>query len=108
MNLQAELAHIQANLSTLQRQPLLPPTQAQCPSPTSLHSSSEIGSDLASSANMSMNFDPPQPQQTSIELTSFPNPFDQEMENEELHALATEFVSRYLPGGVRFWPSTSS
>ncbi|XWS45944.1 hypothetical protein CRYUN_Cryun14cG0022700 [Craigia yunnanensis] len=43
-------------------------------------------------------FDPPQPQQTSIELTSFPNPFDQEMENEELHALATEFVSRYLSG----------
>ncbi|XP_021280358.1 LOB domain-containing protein 31-like [Herrania umbratica] len=104
VNLQAELAYIQARLSTLQ---LLPPSQAQCPSPTSLHSSSEVGSDLVSSSNMSMSIDRPQPQQASIELTSFPNPFDQELENEELQALAREFVSRYLPG-VRFRPSTSS
>ena len=107
MNLQAELAYIQARLSTLQPLPLLPTSEAQCPSLTSLHSSSEIGSDLVSSSNISMNFEPPQPQQTSIELTSFPNPFDQEMENEELQALAREFVSRYLPG-VRFRPSASS
>ncbi|XWS45945.1 hypothetical protein CRYUN_Cryun14cG0022800 [Craigia yunnanensis] len=39
VNLQAELAYVQANLSTLQRLPLLPPSQAQCPSPTSLQSS---------------------------------------------------------------------
>ncbi|OMO78581.1 hypothetical protein CCACVL1_14278 [Corchorus capsularis] len=105
VNLQAELAYIQARLSTLQRLPLLPP--AQSPSPTSLHSSSEIGSDLVSSSNMSINFDPTQHQHTSFELTSFPNPFDQEVENEEeLQALAREFVSRYLPG-VRFRPSNS-
>ncbi|XVF22699.1 hypothetical protein REPUB_Repub12eG0193500 [Reevesia pubescens] len=107
VNLQAELAYIEARLSTLRRLPLMPPSQAQSPSPTSLHSSSEIGSELISSSNMSMHFDPPQPQHTSIELTSFPNPFNQEMENEELQALAREFVSRYLPG-VRFRPSTSS
>ncbi|WRX10071.1 hypothetical protein QQP08_002558 [Theobroma cacao] len=89
------------------RLPLLPPFQARCPSPTSPHSSSEVGSDLLSSSNMPLSFDPPQPQQVSIELTSFPNRFDQELENEELQALAGEFVSRYLPG-VRFRPSTSS
>ncbi|XVF33487.1 hypothetical protein REPUB_Repub17cG0172700 [Reevesia pubescens] len=105
VNLQAELAYIQARLSTLQRLPLMPLSQAQCPSPTSFHSSSKIRSDLVTSSNMSMLFDPPQ--QTSIELTSFPNPFDQEMENEEVHALAREFVSIYLPA-VRFRPSTSS
>ncbi|XP_007052037.2 PREDICTED: LOB domain-containing protein 31 [Theobroma cacao] len=107
VNLQAELAYIQGRLSTLQRLPLLPPSQAQYTSPTSLHSSSEVGSDLVSSSNMSMSFDRPQPQLASVELTSFPNPFDQEPENEELQALAREFVSRYLPG-VRFRPSTSS
>ena len=107
MNLQAELAYIQARLSTLQPLPLLPTSEAQCPSLTSLHSSSEIGSDLVSSSNISMNFEPPQPQQTSIELTSFPNPFDQEMEDNEFQALAQEFASRYLPG-FRFRPSTSS
>ena len=106
MNLQAELAYIRARLSMLQRLPLMLPSQAQCPSPTSLHSSSEIGSDLVS-YNISMPFDPPQPQQTSIELTSFPNPFDQEMEDNEFQALAQEFASRYLPG-FRFRPSTSS
>ncbi|XP_022759512.1 LOB domain-containing protein 19 [Durio zibethinus] len=107
VNLQAELAYIRARLSTLQRFPLTPPSQAQCLSATSLHSSSEIRSDLVSSSDMSMHFYTPQPQQTSIELTSFPNPFGQEMENEELQALAREFVSRYLPG-VRCRPSTSS
>ncbi|XVF73389.1 hypothetical protein PTKIN_Ptkin12aG0198000 [Pterospermum kingtungense] len=74
VNLQAELAYAQARLSTLQRLPLLPISQAQCPSPTSLNSSPELGSDLVSPFTMSMHFDPPQ--QTPIELTSFPSPFD--------------------------------
>lgn len=100
MNLQAELAYIQARLSTLQRHPpLIPP------------SSSEIGSELMSSSNMPTHFDLPQQQQqqqrTSIGLTSFPNSFDQDAENEELQVLTREFVSRYLPG-VRFQPSTST
>ncbi|XP_022770303.1 LOB domain-containing protein 19-like [Durio zibethinus] len=96
--LQAELAYIQARLSALPRLPQMPPFQAQgqCPSPSSLHATSDIGSHLVSSSNMSMHFDPPQPQHPSIELTSFPNPFDQGMENKELQALAREFVSRYL------------
>lgn len=93
VNLQAELAYAQASLSTLQRLPLMPPSQAQCASPTSLRSSLEIGSGLASSSNMLTHSDTPKRQQSSIELTSFPNPFDQEMENKEFQALAREFVS---------------
>ncbi|KAE8721282.1 LOB domain-containing protein 19 [Hibiscus syriacus] len=100
VNLQAELAYNQARLPTLHRHPLMPPT--------SLHSSPEIArSELASSSNMSVQFDPlQQQQQTSSQLTSFPCPFDQEGQNKELQVLAKEFVSRYLPG-VRFRPSTS-
>ncbi|KAK8502909.1 hypothetical protein V6N12_054136 [Hibiscus sabdariffa] len=102
VNLQAELAHIQAHVSTLRRLPPLPQSQALCPSPTPTptpHSlyASEIGSDL----------DPPQPQHTPMDLTDFPFPSVQDVENQELQALAREFVSVYLPG-VRFRPSTSS
>ncbi|KAK8630998.1 hypothetical protein V6N13_079765 [Hibiscus sabdariffa] len=89
VNLQAELAHIQAHVSTLRRLPPLPQPQAFCPSPTP---HSLYASDL----------DPPQPQHTSMELTDFQFPSVQEVDNQELQALAREFVSVYLR------PSTSS
>ncbi|XP_011034467.1 PREDICTED: LOB domain-containing protein 19 [Populus euphratica] len=80
LNLQAELAFIQANLSTLQRLPQpQPPSQcAQSPSQTTLDSSSEVPSftKLASSSNISTHFDQLQVQQTSTEMTGFYNPSD--------------------------------
>ncbi|GLT39519.1 hypothetical protein SLA2020_137050 [Shorea laevis] len=94
VNLQAELAYVQARLSTLQRLPLLP----QCPSPANLHSPPEIAS------NITLQFDPLQ--HPSTDLTSFSNPLDQELVNNELQAYSREFVARYLPG-VRFRPSCS-
>ncbi|TXG62708.1 hypothetical protein EZV62_009702 [Acer yangbiense] len=122
VNLQAELAYVQARLSILQRIPLplqLPPHdhhhhhQAQThnsTSPSSLHSSSEIASSSTISNNthaMSMSYVRLQPQQASPELTSLSNPSDQDqMEDGDLQALAREFVSKYLPG-VRFRPSNS-
>ncbi|KAB1998814.1 hypothetical protein ERO13_D12G105000v2 [Gossypium hirsutum] len=108
VNLQAELAYIQARLSTLQCLSLvLPQSQAECRSPTTFHSASELGSDLVCSSDTSMNvFDLPQPQQTSIELAGSPNPFNRVTEDEDLQALAWEFVSQCHPG-VRFRPSTS-
>ncbi|XP_039048182.1 LOB domain-containing protein 19-like [Hibiscus syriacus] len=78
VNLQAELAHIQAHISMLRRVPLLPQSETLCPSHTS-----EIGSE---------------PQHASMEFTSFSIPSVQEMENQELQALAREIVSVYLPG----------
>lgn len=108
-NLEAELAYIQARLSMLQRHPLPPQSQAQCPSCTSLHSSSEMATDLMmSTSNVSMHFDFPQQhsQHTTIELTDFPNHVDREPEHDQLQAFSREFVARYLPG-VRFRSSSS-
>ncbi|KAF5953014.1 hypothetical protein HYC85_010958 [Camellia sinensis] len=94
INLQAELALVQAQRSTLQFLSL-PPPQPQSPSTTNAQSSS----DLASTSNASTtHFDP----STSMELVSFCNPMDQEIDNgdddDDLQALAQEFVSTYLPG----------
>ncbi|KAL0002658.1 hypothetical protein SO802_016439 [Lithocarpus litseifolius] len=103
VNLQAELAYVQAHLSTFQR---LPPPQSQSPSPTNHH---HCTSDLATSSDLqhslSMQFDPTQPQPTSTELTSFSDPFAEELEDREVQALARELISRYLPG-VRFRASS--
>ncbi|XP_015867574.3 LOB domain-containing protein 19 [Ziziphus jujuba] len=100
VNLQAELAYVQARLSTLQR---LPPAVASS-SPISLNSCSDL---VSSSSAMSMHFDPLQTQ-ASTEMTSYLSPLDQEMMNDgDLQALARDFVCRYLPG-VRFRPSTSN
>ncbi|KAL7258766.1 hypothetical protein ACSBR1_004798 [Camellia fascicularis] len=102
VNLQAELAYIQARLSTLQCLPPPPPQPPRRPLTENLQSSS----DFASNSNASTtNFDP----STSMELVSFCNSMDQEIEgdDDELQALAREFVSRYLPGGVKFRPSSS-
>ncbi|GLT84441.1 hypothetical protein SLE2022_026710 [Rubroshorea leprosula] len=108
-NLEAELADVQARLSTLQRLPLQPQSQAQCPSRTSLHSSSEMATDsMMSTSNVSTHFDFPrqQSQDTTTELTGFPNPLGRELEHDQLQALSREFVARYLPG-VRFRSSSS-
>lgn len=108
MNLQAELAFTQARLSILQRLPMA--SAAQSTSPCSLYSSSEMVStaDMASGYNISMQFDPlqQQQQQTSTDQTSSFNPFDQEIDDGDLQALAREFVSKYLPG-VKLQPSNS-
>ncbi|KAJ9188436.1 hypothetical protein P3X46_003795 [Hevea brasiliensis] len=102
VNLQAELAYIQACLSTLQRLPLqqAQPLPAPSPSQSSIASTTELGSN----SNVSMHFD--QLQQVSSEWTSLCNPLDSELENDDLQALARDFVSRYLPG-VRFKPPSS-
>lgn len=107
VNLQAELAFTQARLSILQRLPMA--SAAQSTSPCSLYSSSEMVStaDMASGYNISMQFDPlQQQQQTSTDQTSSFYPFDQELDDGDLQALAREFVSKYLPG-VKLQPSNS-
>lgn len=108
VNLQAELAFTQARLSILQRLPMASAAQDQSTSPCSLYSSSEMVStaDMASGYNISMQFDPLQQQQTSTDQTSSFNPFDQEIDDGDLQALAREFVSKYLPG-VKLQPSNS-
>ncbi|GMI73584.1 LOB domain-containing protein 19 [Hibiscus trionum] len=79
VNLQAELAHVHAHISTLRRVPLTPQSQALCPH---FLYASEIGSE----------------QYTCMELSDFPIPSVQEMENqEELQALAREFPRRSIP-----------
>ncbi|KAK9274174.1 hypothetical protein L1049_018988 [Liquidambar formosana] len=97
VNMQAELAYIQARLSTLQRLPLPlpPPPQPQSPSPAHIHSSS---SDVVSTSNVSMHYDPLQLQQTSTEMAAFCNSMEQELLAGDLQALAREFIPRYLPG----------
>lgn len=106
MNLQAELAYVQAHLSTFTRLPPLPPPQSQSPSPTNHH---HCTSDLVTSSDLqhslSMQFDPIQPQPTSTELTSYFDPLAEELENGDVQALARELISRYLPG-VRFRASS--
>lgn len=103
VNLQAELAYTQARLSILQRLPIPSPSQPQITSPTSLNSSSEMPSstDLMSTYNISMLFDPLQPQQSFTDFTTSCNSLDQELDDGELQALAREFFAKYLPG-VRF------
>jgi hypothetical protein len=107
VNLQAELAYVQARLATLQRLAPVAVRQCQSSSPTNHHSSSDLAS---SNYNLSMHFDyqhPLQPQApaTSAELASFFSPVDEEVEDADVQALAREIISRYLPG-VRFRPSS--
>lgn len=101
MNLQAELAYVRANISIMQRlppPPPPPPVEAQTPaaSVVNLDASSDA---LASLSNVSVQFDPLQPQDT----VSWWNSIDDELEDGDVLALAKEFVARYLPG-VRFRP----
>ncbi|KAF3439973.1 hypothetical protein FNV43_RR18251 [Rhamnella rubrinervis] len=105
VNLQADLAYVQARLSTLQRLPA-----SSAPNTTSLNSSSLASASAMTTTNMSMHFDATlQNQVISAEMTSYFDPLDREEEGAvddgDLQTLAREFVSRYLPG-VRFRPST--
>lgn len=107
MNLQAELAYVQARLGAMQRLPPLPGVhQSQSSSPTNQHSTSDLAS--SSNYNLSMQFDPLQPQPTSAELASYFNPVDDQDQLDDVddvQALAREIISRYLPG-VRFRASS--
>ncbi|KAK6920255.1 Lateral organ boundaries, LOB [Dillenia turbinata] len=107
VNLQAELAYIQARLSTLQHLPPLPPSH---------HHQPQSPHDLASTSTTALvQFDPLHLQAASSELaSSFWNIDDQveldqlgSVEDAELQALAREFISRYLPG-LRFRPPSTS
>lgn len=106
MNLQAELAYIQARLSTLQRLSMA----AQQPSPPPLSTPApaiqgEIGSSILEL--ISTGFNPlqvPPPSATEALNRSYSMAVLDETEVQgDLQALAREFVCRYLPG-VRFRP----
>ncbi|XP_065864383.1 LOB domain-containing protein 19 [Euphorbia lathyris] len=111
VNLQAELAYIQAWISTMQRFPL--PEAAESHSQTS----SEMGSNNSNLSNMQFDDQLRQLQShqyllsTELSYNNNNNPFDQQVVdiNEDLHAaLARDFVCRYLPAGVRFKPPAPS
>ncbi|XP_059302836.1 LOB domain-containing protein 19-like [Lycium ferocissimum] len=93
VTLQAELAYVQARLSTLHQLPM----PQQSPTQTVLQQSS---SDLfcSTSSISSTTMDP------QLDITGLSDLLDQELENCDLHTLAREFVSRHL-SGVRFRPS---
>ncbi|KAG5231252.1 hypothetical protein OIU77_010208 [Salix suchowensis] len=76
LNLQAELACVQAHMSTLQRLSQPPPQCAQSPAQTTINSSSEVPSftKLASNPNISTHFDQLQVQQATTEITGFYDP----------------------------------
>ncbi|KAL6128894.1 hypothetical protein ACLB2K_072247 [Fragaria x ananassa] len=105
VNLQAELAYVQARLATLQRLPLPPPP----PQPQSLHSLPNVvvsSSELLPISNIMMHLDPIETQQCAAgqEMTSLSSQPDEELiDDGDLQVLAREFVTRYLPG-VRFRP----
>ncbi|KAM6584651.1 hypothetical protein CsatB_011653 [Cannabis sativa] len=102
VNLQAELAYVQAKLSTMQR---LPPTQ---PQPQNL-SPSYNDVVLNSNFSMSMQLDPFYHPQSSNEHTSLifnPNE-DQPLYDDDLQELGRQLVSRCFPAGVKFRSNTS-
>lgn len=101
--MQAELAYVQARISTLQHQTFVPEPQSTS-SITTLRSNSNF---VSSSDLLSMtSFDPFYLQN----LTEMANPFSpilinhQAFEDGDLQALAEELVSRCLPE-VRFPPT---
>ncbi|GAB4861887.1 hypothetical protein Ancab_037142 [Ancistrocladus abbreviatus] len=111
VNLQAELAYIQARLSTLQRLPIPPPSQPQTPPEVNIPPSSDIPSNSSACSVSSIPFDTLQSSQHAIPaevIASFYDITDQEgslEDNGDLQTLTREFVSKYLPG-VKFRPST--
>ncbi|KAM1048516.1 hypothetical protein EV1_027418 [Malus domestica] len=118
VNLQAELAYVQARLGTLQRFPLPPQSpQLEIPPPTrslqysssNINVTSSSSSDMVPTSNILMHCDPLQAPNTSSEMSSLFNSEDQELiiDGENLQALAREFVCRYLPG-VRLNKSSGS
>ncbi|GMH00582.1 hypothetical protein Nepgr_002421 [Nepenthes gracilis] len=120
VNLQAELAYIQARLSTLQRLPLPPPppSQPQAPSSgTEFHSSADhiLPSTSTFPALMPI-YEATQSQQTrAAEMVvgfcmstddHHGSSLEEDDDNGDLQTLTREFISKYLPG-MKFWPSTS-
>ncbi|XP_043695415.1 LOB domain-containing protein 19-like [Telopea speciosissima] len=101
VNLQAELAYIQAHLSTLELPPL-PMSPNQSTACASFHVFSE--NSLPASGTSAL-LDPMQVQEI-FGMASYWNQVDQDPNNGNLPALAREFVSKYLPGG-RFRPPDS-
>ncbi|KAJ8556330.1 hypothetical protein K7X08_023088 [Anisodus acutangulus] len=98
VTLQAELAYVQARLSTWHQLPMSQVPQPQSPiTPTGLQSSSDL---FCTSSISSSTMD----QYPQLDITGLNDVLDQELENCDLHTLAREFVSRHLPG-VRFRPS---
>lgn len=114
MNLQAELACVQTQLSTLQR---LPPPNPQNNSPTEAASSSNAlliasvdDKSNASSSSLHIHCMSQQQQQPkedievsaeSMDLSTLLGLEDPADEDGDLNTLAREFVSKYLTGGKR-------
>lgn len=101
VNLQAELAYIEARISTLQRCSLLLPLPLPSLSSSNFQSSSELV--------QTSRFDTSELEEMSMEMVSFHDQEDHfidEDEGDELHSLAREYVARHFPG-VRFRPPCS-
>ncbi|GMH31284.1 hypothetical protein Nepgr_033127 [Nepenthes gracilis] len=120
VTLQAELAYIEACLSTLQRHQLPPPTQPQTSPATSFDASAVHMPASGATGPVSM----PTPHTTQLHQTSAAETVanfsshesahhrrclspEVEEDNGDLQALTREFASKYLPG-VKFSPSTYS
>ncbi|XP_051133090.1 LOB domain-containing protein 19 [Andrographis paniculata] len=114
VNLQAELACVQARISTLQRSPTFPSSQPPPPAmspPDNFRPNSSDhhqfgavrGAAIFDRAALAPS------EETSPEMASFCNSADQDLDDAaatDLQAqLARDYVSRYFPG-VRFRPST--
>ncbi|XP_073119599.1 LOB domain-containing protein 19 [Henckelia pumila] len=96
VNLQAELAYIQARISTLQRSSL--------PLPALSSSDFQSSSELVQASR----FDMSRHEEMSMEIVSFRDQEDDFIDDgyDELHSLARDYVARHFPG-VRFRPPCS-
>lgn len=105
VNLQAELAFVQARLATLQRLPPLPVSSDHQPTGIPSRASLPPPSELASNSDLLAHLDQLQRQQLAPEPTCN-IPVGDEPYDGDLQTLAREFVSWYLPG-VRTKPPRS-
>ncbi|KAF9616945.1 hypothetical protein IFM89_033015 [Coptis chinensis] len=99
VNLQAELAFVQAHLSTIElsSQAVFP---TQSPGLANIHATST----MVSTSNVSTDFSSDQQLLQQSEAASYCSMNEQPIDDGDLHSLAREFVSRFLPG-VRFQPT---
>ncbi|OVA07707.1 hypothetical protein BVC80_1827g72 [Macleaya cordata] len=115
VNLQAELAFVQAHLSTFEHLPshhqaAAVMSSAQSSAMVNVHNSS---TNILSTSNVSTHFSSLQSQQqTNLETASCCSPTEQlplhmNIDDGDLQTLAREFVSRYLPAEVKFQTSNS-
>ncbi|KAF5200310.1 Lob domain-containing protein [Thalictrum thalictroides] len=107
VNLQAELAFVQAHLSTYELS-----SQAMSPALANIYDPNSSTNTVLSTSNVPTNFatEHPQLQQTFETTAGYCSLNDQQhtaIDDCDIHTLAREFVSRYLPG-VRFRPPSSS